>query len=66
MRYLLPLALLLLAGCADAYPPPPPPPLIVERVPPPPAAYLVWIPGHWRWNGVRYVWRRGHYARRLG
>ena len=65
-----------LAGCY--YPPPGPPPgpgpvavavpptpvPIVEPVPPPPAAFYVWRPGHWRWNGFRYVWIRGHYVPR--
>ncbi len=40
---------------------PPPPEVIVERRPPPPFAYAVWVPGHWRWNGHRYVWSHGHY-----
>lgn len=44
--------------------PPPPPAPIVEAVPPPPAAFYVWRPGHWRWNGFRYVWIRGHYVAR--
>ena len=37
-------------------PPPPPPP--AEAVPPPPpgAVPRAWRPGHWRWNGARYVW----------
>lgn len=44
---------------------PPPPP--AEAVPPPPqvagpGVYWVWQPGFWRWNGRRYVWRRGHYV----
>ncbi len=44
---------------------PPPPAPIVEAVPSPPGAYYVWRPGHWRWNGFRYVWIRGHYVRRF-
>jgi WXXGXW repeat (2 copies) len=39
-----------------------PPNPIVETVPPPPGRYYVWDPGHWRWNGNRYVWVRGHYV----
>jgi hypothetical protein len=23
-----------------------------------------WIEGHYRWDGVRYVWERGHWERR--
>lgn len=42
--------------------PAPPPPLRAETVPPPPSAAYVWQPGHWHWNGVRYVWVRGHYV----
>ncbi len=22
----------------------------------------VWMQGYWHWDGVRYVWQRGHYA----
>lgn len=40
---------------------PAPPPLIVETVPVRPRYAAVWVPGHWRWNGRRYVWIRGHY-----
>jgi len=28
-----------------------------------PGAYLVWIPGHWRWKHSRYIWVPGHYRR---
>ncbi len=42
-----------------AYAPIPPP--RAEVVPPPPGGHAVWVPGHWRWNGVRYVWLRGRY-----
>jgi hypothetical protein len=38
-----------------------PPPLIVENRPPPPTFRHEWVAGHWRWNGHRYVWARGHY-----
>lgn len=46
----------------DRGPYPPPPPRVEYRpvLPPYPA---VWVPGHWRWNGYRYVWIRGHYRR---
>jgi len=20
-----------------------------------------WVPGYWHWDGVRYVWQRGHF-----
>jgi hypothetical protein len=65
VRLLLVAALGLPAGCVYAPAPvsPPPAPIpIVEQVPPPPPGYYVWRPGHWRWNGYRYVWVRGHYV----
>lgn len=40
---------------------PPPPALIVETRPALPRYRAVWVPGHWRWNGRRYIWARGHY-----
>ncbi len=51
-------------GSAVAQPPPPagPPPIQYEAVPPPPGERYVWEPGHWHWNGVQYVWFRGHYV----
>lgn len=41
---------------------PPPPGLYHEMVPPPPGRHMMWQPGHWQWNGHRYVWVRGHYV----
>jgi len=38
-----------------------PPAPIVEPVPAPPVVGYAWRPGHWRWNGVRYVWLPGRY-----
>ena len=54
-------------GSASAQPPPPPtyapiPPPRAEVVPPPPGGPMVWEPGHWHWDGYRYVWRPGHYV----
>ena len=40
----------------------PPPPRVEYRPAPPPYA-VVWVQGHWRWNGYRYVWIPGHYRR---
>jgi hypothetical protein len=61
---LAPLAAYAPGADAQAYPPPYAP---GQAVPPPPpgpqAAYMVWQPGRWRWNGNRYVWINGHYAR---
>nr|WP_321986008.1 hypothetical protein [uncultured Lichenicoccus sp.] len=55
-----------LGGCAYAPRggPGPAPAPIVERAPPPPPGYYAWRPGHWRWNGYRYVWITGHYVLR--
>ncbi len=36
--------------------PPPPPP---AEPAPPPAPSLVWTPGYWQWDGIRYVWVAG-------
>ena len=51
-------------GSAVAQPPVPygpvPPPRY-EPVPAPRRGYY-WEPGHWHWNGYRYVWFNGHYV----
>jgi hypothetical protein len=44
------------------YPEPPPPPVTA----PPgaaPSPESFWVPGNWVWNGERYVWRAGYWAR---
>ncbi|WP_198369513.1 YXWGXW repeat-containing protein [Roseomonas rosulenta] len=41
--------------------PPPPPPY--ARRPPPPRRGRVWVDGHYRWNGRRYVWQEGYWQR---
>jgi len=43
--------------------PPPPPAHVVVNPPPRPYRGAVWVRGHWRWTGHRYVWVRGHYVR---
>lgn len=53
-------------GSAGAQPPPPgytqvPPPRHEMVPPPPPGRRMVWEPGHWHWDGVRYAWLGGHY-----
>ncbi len=55
-----------LAGPVLAQPAPytPIPPLREEVVPPPPGARYMWAPGHWRWDGVQYVWVGGEYVLR--
>jgi hypothetical protein len=55
------------AASAQPYYPPaygPVPPPRYEAVPPPPGERVVWRPGHWRWDGVRYDWIPGHYVER--
>ena len=44
----------------------PPPAVIVERPGRPLHAGWVWLPGHYRWNGRRYVWAPGYWAAPLG
>jgi hypothetical protein len=41
----------------------PPPAVIVERPGPPLHAGWVWVPGYYRWNGRRYVWVGGYWAK---
>jgi len=40
------------------YAPPPP----QAEAPPPPTPSAKWIPGHWDWNGTKYVWFPGMYV----
>lgn len=59
---------LLGGGGASAQPPPPnyapvPPPR-AETVPPRPGERVIWQPGHWHWDGYRYIWMRGQYVQR--
>ena len=44
---------------------PPVPALIFEPVPVAPSTRVIWQPGHWHWNGARFVWVRGHFVQRL-
>ena len=54
-------------GFRSGQPSPPPPtyapipPPRPEVVPPPPRERMVWEPGHWHWNGYRYIWIGGRY-----
>jgi hypothetical protein len=43
---------------------PPPPRVEVVPAPPAPAERVVWVPGHWSWDGRDYVWTAGHYVER--
>lgn len=55
-------------GSAIAQPPPPTyapvPPPRVEVVPPAPVGPVIWQPGHWHWDGYRYIWIGGRYVQR--
>jgi hypothetical protein len=69
MRRLFALALVCSAtiGSAVAQPPPnyaPIPPSRYEAMPPPRGERFLWQPGHWHWDGIRYVWIGGHYVER--
>jgi hypothetical protein len=56
---LLSFVLTMLMGCIAARPRVAPPPLKKEVRPHKPGPNFVWIPGHWKWSGGRYVWVRG-------
>jgi hypothetical protein len=36
--------------------------IVVRIGPPPPPVRWVWVGGHHRWDGARYVWVPGYYA----
>ena len=59
--------LTLVSGAATAQTFAPPPPQMEAGPPPvlpgPPAQYEL-VPGHWKWNGVRYVWHPRHWVLR--
>jgi hypothetical protein len=62
------LALLVVPSLAFAQAPPAPPVIPAPQVeivpaPPPGPVAMVWRPGHWHWDGVRYVWLPGRYVR---
>lgn len=62
-------AIALLGGCEMQPPPPPPiPAAVIEVIPKPPVAAtpIIWLPGHWDWNGTGYVWQAGRYVPRDG
>jgi hypothetical protein len=69
MRRLAVLATLFTLGIGSAVAQPPPnyapvPPPRYEAMPPPRGERFVWQPGHWHWNGYRYVWFPGTYIER--
>ena len=49
---------------AIAVAPYPPPPKRAEIPPPPPSADLLWLVGHWNWDGAKYAWTPGYYVQR--
>jgi hypothetical protein len=51
-------------GAGKIWAPYRPPPRRAEIPPPAPSPQALWEPGHWRWNGTRYVWWRGRYLER--
>ena len=42
----------------------PPPPKRAEIPPPASSPQALWRSGYWSWDGVKYVWVRGHYVER--
>ena len=42
----------------------PPPPKRAEIPPPASSPQALWRSGYWSWDGVKYVWVRGHYVQR--
>jgi len=40
-----------------------PPSPKAETRPPRPAPSAVWVSGHWKWNGRKYIWVPGHWDR---
>ncbi len=42
----------------------PPPAKRAEIPPPPPSPDLLWLVGHWSWDGAKYTWAAGHYVQR--
>ncbi len=52
-------------GPVHAQPPyPPVPPPRYQAPPPPLGPHQAWVPGHWQWNGMRYVWIAPHAVHR--
>ena len=50
-------------GCGPSVVVKQPPPAKTEVRPAKPYANAVWIDGHWKWSGGRYVWVPGHWAK---
>ena len=69
------LCAVLLSGCSvagsdppahrmAAVAPYPPPPKRAEIPPPAPSVDVLWLVGHWSWDGAKYGWTPGHYVQR--
>ena len=41
-----------------------PPPEQVEVIPVAPRGDVIWLRGHWNWNGQQWIWVRGRYVGR--
>ena len=66
---LIAMAALCLLGCMPAsrsYPPVPAPPAEMVPAPPRSSVPLIWQPGHYDWDGARYIWVPGHWVDRAG
>jgi hypothetical protein len=53
---------LFLSACVVQPARPPRPEPVVEVVPAAPAPGYHWVKGHYRWEGDRWLWMRGHWA----
>jgi hypothetical protein len=51
-----------LSACVVQPARPPQPEPVVEVMPAAPATGYHWVKGHYRWEGDRWVWMRGHWA----
>jgi|HubBroStandDraft_5_1064220.scaffolds.fasta_scaffold124934_2 hypothetical protein len=51
-----------LSACVVQPARPPQPEPVVEVMPAAPAPGYHWVKGHYRWEGDRWVWMRGHWA----
>ena len=42
----------------------PPPAKRAEIPPPAPSTDVLWLVGHWQWDGAKFAWTPGHYVQR--
>jgi WXXGXW repeat (2 copies) len=67
--FLVPLGTLLLGACtatSTAYPAVPAPRAELVPVPPRSSVPLIWQPGHYDWDGARFLWVPGRWVDRAG